>query len=450
MKKNRGLIIGITITVVLIIVMCLSIALNNRDNISDSGGGTQASQTTETNESSELKDTETESSTQEETEVTSTEIETETATESETESKSETETATESESTSEEPSDTEEPHVHSYTESVTAATCTKDGKKVYSCSCGESYSETLKATGHKYGEYKYNNDATYKKDGTKTATCSNCGGKDTKTASGTKLSYTFTEMNKTMWAKSSVNVRDLPSTDGSKIGSISKNQDVTVTGQCKETNWYRIEYNGSVAYVSNNYLTSTEPEDSSVNDKPSGVTYTAEDKVGDGLDDYRVGLHKYTDDGKYQCYVWMDVVLSGKHYYGFFVNLSDYDGGALEELAWACESALRDSSYWLGEYMGTSHGGEIPTNAYLRFNYDITPNKTYLSNSYDMLAIKDYDYVNDLTTGMIIEVEIDGVLTKAWTNRPEPITEKEACAEAGITYERYLECKEIAQSYGYE
>ena len=42
-------------------------------------------------------------------------------------------------------------HTHSYTEKITkAATCTEDGIKTYTCSCGKSYNEVIKATGHKY------------------------------------------------------------------------------------------------------------------------------------------------------------------------------------------------------------------------------------------------------------------------------------------------------------
>ena len=42
--------------------------------------------------------------------------------------------------------------------------------------------------------------------------------------------YRYTDMNQTMWTKSSVNVRDLPSTDGNKVGSLKGGQEVTVTG----------------------------------------------------------------------------------------------------------------------------------------------------------------------------------------------------------------------------
>lgn len=43
-----------------------------------------------------------------------------------------------------------ESHKHTYTSSVKkAATCTADGMKTFTCSCGDSYTETIKATGHK-------------------------------------------------------------------------------------------------------------------------------------------------------------------------------------------------------------------------------------------------------------------------------------------------------------
>ena len=66
--------------------------------------------------------------------------------------------------------------------------------------------------------------------------------------------YTYSDLSKTMYAKSTVNVRSLPSTSGSKLGSLSKNQEVAVTGQCNETGWYRIAYNGSEGFVSDKYL----------------------------------------------------------------------------------------------------------------------------------------------------------------------------------------------------
>lgn len=74
-----------------------------------------------------------------------------------------------------------------------------------------------------------------------------------------KPTYTYTDMSATKYAKSAVNVRNLPSTAGTKLGGLTKAQVVTVTGQCNETGWYRIDFNGGTAYVSNSYLVDEEP-----------------------------------------------------------------------------------------------------------------------------------------------------------------------------------------------
>lgn len=66
--------------------------------------------------------------------------------------------------------------------------------------------------------------------------------------------YSYTELSQTMYAQSTVNVRDLPEQTGAKLGSLSTNQEVTVIGQCNETGWYKISYNGGEGFVSNSYL----------------------------------------------------------------------------------------------------------------------------------------------------------------------------------------------------
>lgn len=71
--------------------------------------------------------------------------------------------------------------------------------------------------------------------------------------------YTCTEMTQTMYAKSAVNVRDLPGTDGNKIGSLKASEEITVTGKCDQTGWYRFDLNGTTAYVSNKYLVAEKP-----------------------------------------------------------------------------------------------------------------------------------------------------------------------------------------------
>lgn len=71
--------------------------------------------------------------------------------------------------------------------------------------------------------------------------------------------YTCTEMTQTMYAKSAVNVRDLPGTDGNKIGSLKASEEITVTGKCDQTGWYRFDLNGTTAYVSDKYIVSEKP-----------------------------------------------------------------------------------------------------------------------------------------------------------------------------------------------
>ena len=71
--------------------------------------------------------------------------------------------------------------------------------------------------------------------------------------------YTYSELNQTMYAKSAVNIRDLPSTDGKKIGSLKASQEIAVTGKCDQTGWYRFELNNTTGYVSDKYIVSEKP-----------------------------------------------------------------------------------------------------------------------------------------------------------------------------------------------
>ena len=71
--------------------------------------------------------------------------------------------------------------------------------------------------------------------------------------------YTYSELNQTMYAKSAVNVRDLPSTDGKKIGSLKASEEITVTGKCDQTGWYRFNWNNTTGYVSDKYIVPEKP-----------------------------------------------------------------------------------------------------------------------------------------------------------------------------------------------
>ena len=81
----------------------------------------------------------------------------------------------------------------------------------------------------------------------------------TETTTAADTGYTYSEVSQTMYAKSAVNVRDLPSTDGKKIGSLKASQEITVTGKCDQTGWYRFDWNGTTGYVSDKYIVSEKP-----------------------------------------------------------------------------------------------------------------------------------------------------------------------------------------------
>lgn len=72
--------------------------------------------------------------------------------------------------------------------------------------------------------------------------------------------YTYNDMEPTdMWATTDVNMRTLPSTDGERILVVKNGKQVSVTGVCNETGWYRAEYDGKLGYISNKYLTNVKP-----------------------------------------------------------------------------------------------------------------------------------------------------------------------------------------------
>lgn len=80
----------------------------------------------------------------------------------------------------------------------------------------------------------------------------------------------FTEVNETVYATTSVNVRASYSADSDKVGSLSSGASVTRTG-VGNNGWSRIIYNGNEAYVSSDYLT-TSSGNSGQTSKPSTST----------------------------------------------------------------------------------------------------------------------------------------------------------------------------------
>ncbi len=69
-----------------------------------------------------------------------------------------------------------EAHSHTWSETVVAPTCTKDGYTQHLCKCGESYqSNTVSKTGHLYGSWVTTIQPTTSSVGEKKCTCQICG-----------------------------------------------------------------------------------------------------------------------------------------------------------------------------------------------------------------------------------------------------------------------------------
>lgn len=77
------------------------------------------------------------------------------------------------------------PHEHSYTAELTkVATCTEDGVMTYTCSCGDSYTETVKAKGHSYKLVSSSPSTCFEPSVSKYK-CENCGNEITVTGKET-------------------------------------------------------------------------------------------------------------------------------------------------------------------------------------------------------------------------------------------------------------------------
>lgn len=72
-------------------------------------------------------------------------------------------------------------------------------------------------------------------------------------------------LDKVMYATGNINTRSGPSVDFTKVGGLTVNQEVKVTGQSKTTGWYEIEVDGGKQYVSHTLLSDTKVQES----KPS-------------------------------------------------------------------------------------------------------------------------------------------------------------------------------------
>lgn len=76
---------------------------------------------------------------------------------------------------------------------------------------------------------------------------------------------TFTGGNATVYAKETVSIRKSWSTTSDRLGTLEKGKSITRTG-VSSNGWTRVSFNGGVAYISSQYLTTTKPKDDKKDD----------------------------------------------------------------------------------------------------------------------------------------------------------------------------------------
>lgn len=92
-------------------------------------------------------------------------------------------------------------HKHSYKKEVTKPmTCTENGEITYTCSCGDSYTEQILATGHDYEETK-RVEAVCEIDGRIEYTCKECGDIQYETIPSVEHEFVLTEEKKPLCMK---------------------------------------------------------------------------------------------------------------------------------------------------------------------------------------------------------------------------------------------------------
>ena len=92
-------------------------------------------------------------------------------------------------------------HTHSYTAEVTAeATCTAEGTKTFTCSCGDAYTEAIPAQ-HSWGDWQAETFAMVGKPGTEKRTCSVCAASESQERTANAIANSFFDIGFTYFAR---------------------------------------------------------------------------------------------------------------------------------------------------------------------------------------------------------------------------------------------------------
>lgn len=149
--------------------------------------------------------------------------------------------------------------------------------------------------------------------------------------------------NKKMYVNcDSLNVRTGPGTGNSKIGSVSRNQELTVTGS--QSGWYKIKYGSGTGWVCGDYLTSKKPATSSGGSVSVGTSGWARPMSGGTV------TSKFGPRGSLQL---TNGNTSGSYHYG--VDISKGGGAAIYAAKGGTVSTGWDAGGY-GNWIQMNHG----------------------------------------------------------------------------------------------
>ena len=156
---------------------------------------------------------------------------------------------------------TDSSHTHSWDEGkiTKQPTCTEKGVKTYTCSCGETKTEDILATGHSWNSGVITKNATATEDGVKTYTCKTCGttktepipklGKTDATISASNIAKTYSTKTQSfsIGAKSSA---------GTALTYVSNNKNIAVNKTTGKVT-VKAKYIGSAVIIISSAETNT-------------------------------------------------------------------------------------------------------------------------------------------------------------------------------------------------
>ena len=96
--------------------------------------------------------------------------------------------------------------------------------------------------------------------------------------------YSFTSVNETVYATTTVNIREGFSADTDKVGSLGKGQSIKRVGigTGDAEGWSQVEFNGQTAYISSEYLSTVKPAAPSSSNSGSSGGQTSQSKPSSG------------------------------------------------------------------------------------------------------------------------------------------------------------------------